>query len=80
MRSKKTKGWVRHLDYSKLRQYYRMGAQGLESCMQEKDLRQPVNSRLDMSQQCAQVSMKAKGILACIRNSAVSSRSCTWHW
>ena len=31
-----------------------------------------VNAQLNMSQQCAQMSKKASGILACVRNSAAS--------
>ncbi|GAB0197224.1 hypothetical protein GRJ2_002187700 [Grus japonensis] len=54
------------------RQHYSREQQWLESHPVEKDLGVLVNSRLNMSQQCAQAAKKANSTLACVRNSVAS--------
>ncbi|KAJ7424165.1 rna-directed dna polymerase from mobile element jockey-like [Pitangus sulphuratus] len=66
------KYWIPYFHQNNPMQSYRLGEECMEICLAEKDMGVMVNSRMNMSQQCAQVAKNANGILACISNSVVS--------
>ncbi|PKU37829.1 rna-directed dna polymerase from mobile element jockey-like [Limosa lapponica baueri] len=66
------KCWVLHFGHNKPMQHYRLVVEWLKNSLMEKNLGLLVNSWLNMSKQCAQVTKKDNSILACIRNSVMN--------
>ncbi|PKU42310.1 reverse hypothetical protein [Limosa lapponica baueri] len=64
---------VLHMRKNKPIHQYMVGATQLKSSLAEKHLRVLVNTKLNMSQQCALVTKKDNGVLGCIKQS-ISSR------
>ncbi|KAK4831171.1 hypothetical protein QYF61_015641 [Mycteria americana] len=74
MKFNKSKCWILHLGRSNTGHKYKLGEEWLESSLAERDLGVLVDSRLNMSQQCALAAKRANQILGCIKHS-VTSRS-----
>ncbi|RMC07290.1 hypothetical protein DUI87_16748 [Hirundo rustica rustica] len=74
MMSNKAKCKDLHLGWNNPKHKYRLRGEWIESSAEEKDLKQLVDEKLDVTCQCALAATKAHGVLGCIQ-SRVSSRT-----
>jgi len=69
----KSKGWILHVGRGDTGCTYRLGNETLESSPAERELGIMANSKLNMSQQCAQTTRKGNHILGCIKHGVPAS-------
>ncbi|KAK4823863.1 hypothetical protein QYF61_007511 [Mycteria americana] len=72
LKFKKGKCEVLHLGRNNPMHLYVLGANQLERCLAEKDLGIPVNTELNMSQQCPLAAKAANSLLGCIKKGIAS--------